>query len=577
MVYLLRNKKEAVYLFFPLLVMFKTKRLNNFIRKISRKAPRFWKIFWTIGIFVSFALTIFGLYYLFTNFINLLINPKIKQAIVPLIPGVTIDIPLIFYLIIPILFVITTHEFAHGISSSSEDIEIKSTGVIGAGIFFIIGFGAFVEVDERELNSSKIHRNTRLRIAAAGTYVNIITAVITFLLLLNFPLIISPNYRQVTQIRKVFRPEEGGFNYGNILSGDVILAIKKEGTSDDDYINLDNYKGYTLSNILYNKTEFRCSIGDNLTFKIYNPHTDSYSEKNITLGPRYNIGIGYRYNSNGTALEITKIYTKNEGGNNYNKNLSKGLVIKEINGIPINVSKGNSLEKVLTTFNLKNINLTTDSETYILDVDVNGVIIGIQSTTYFMHKNQIAKFFTPYFPELLLRELSWLFIIALSVSVLNTLPLPIFDGDRMVKELINWGFGENYNSLRKKKDRYLFKGDDNEFELSEYRIEKIDSVKITIEDPKMVKEKSEIILSQEKFKLIDKIGDGFNDTLSLNLPENANFKENARIEISYQYWYDEKRKIKRIIINILRFTALFLFAGNIILSFLKFGTILFFY
>ncbi len=575
LVYLLRNKKEAAYLFFPLLVMFKTKRLNNFIKKISRKAPKFWRIFWTIGIFISFGITIFAFYFFFANFINLIINPRIEQAIVPLIPGVTINLPLFFYMILPLLFVITTHEFAHGISASSEDVDVKSTGVLGACLFFIIGFGAFVEVDERELHSNKIHRNTRLRIAAAGTYVNAITAGIAFILILSFPLIISPTYRQVTQVRTVLRAEEGGFNYGNLLSGDVILAIKKEGALDDDYINLDDYKGYTLSNILYNKTELRCSIGENLTFKIYNPSKDTYSEKKIILGPRYNVGIGYRYNSNGTAFEITKIYLENEGGNNYNKNLSVGLVIKEINGIPINISLGNSLEKVLTTFNLKSINLTTDLKTYILDVDVDGVLVGIQSNSYFMHKNQIAKFFTSYFPELLIRELSWLFIIAFSVTLFNTLPLPVFDGDRMVKELINWGFGENYNSLKKKRDKYLFKDDENEFELSEYRIEKIDSVKIIIEDPRIITEKSEIILPKEKYKLIDKINDGFNDTVSLNLPKKTNIGENATIEISYQYWYDEKRKIKRIIVNSLRLLTLFIVAGNFILSFVKFGGIIF--
>ncbi|MFX1574658.1 MAG: site-2 protease family protein [Promethearchaeota archaeon] len=575
LVYLLRNKKEAVYLFFPLLVMFKTKRLNNFIKKISRKAPKFWKVFWTVGIFISFGITIFALYFFFINFINLIIRPKIEQAIIPLIPGVTINLPLYFYMILPLVFVITTHEFAHGISAGSEDIDVKSTGVLGAGLFFIIGFGAFVEVDERELNSIKIHRNTRLRIAGAGTYVNAITALVAFILILCFPLIISPNYRQVTQVRTVLKTEEGGFNYGNLSSGDVILAIKKEDASDDQYINLDDYKGYTLSNILYNKTGVKFSIGDNLTFKIYNPSKDTYLEKNIVLGPRYNIGIRYKYNSNGTAFEITKIYLENEGGNNYNKNLSVGLVIKEVNGNPINLSIGNSLEKVLTIFNLKSINLTTDSETYILDVDVDGVLIGIQSNSYFMYKNQIAKFFTSFFPEFLIRELSWLFIIAFSVTLFNTLPLPVFDGDRMVKELLNWGFGEKYNSLKKKTDKHYFKSENNYYELSEYRIEKIDTVKILIEDPTKVTEKSEIILPKDKYKLIDKIKDGFNDTLTIDLPENNNIKENTIIEITYQYWYDEKRRIKRILLNSLRLITLFIVVGNFILSFLKFGAFFF--
>ncbi|MFX1409666.1 MAG: site-2 protease family protein, partial [Promethearchaeota archaeon] len=207
--YLLRNKKEAAYLFFPILAMFRTKRLNKIIKKIARKAPKTWKIFWTIGIFVSFGFTIFAFYFFFTNFFNLIINPRVEQAVVPLIPGVTINLPLLFYMVLPLLFIVTTHEFAHGIAASADGVDIKSTGVLGAGLFYLIGLGAFVEVDERELSSLKFHRNTRLRIAAAGTYVNGITTGIAFILLLSFPLIISPFYRNVTQINSVLKQEEG--------------------------------------------------------------------------------------------------------------------------------------------------------------------------------------------------------------------------------------------------------------------------------------------------------------------------------------------------------------------------------
>ena len=573
--YLLRNKKEAAIVFFPLLAMFKTKKLNNFIKRASKKAPKFWKIFWTIGIFISFGFTIFALYFFFSTFINLIINPKPEQAVVPIIPGVTIDLSLFLtYLILPILFIVTTHELAHGISASVEGVDIKSTGVLGAGLFYIIGFGAFVEVDERLLNSSKIHRNTRLRIAAAGTYINGITAGIAFILLLSFPVIISPFYRQVTQVNTVLKPEEGGFNYGNLTNGDVILAIKKKGAIDDDYVYLDEYKDYTLTNILNNKTKLKCAIGENLTLKIYNPSNDDYSEKNITLGPRYYIGIEYEYISN-NELRITKIYSESQGGNNYNKSLPIGQIIDEINGIPIDVENGYTLELVLTTFNLKNINLTMDSNTWILEVDTIGVVIGIYSKSYFMHKNEIAKFFTSFTPEFLYRELFWLFVIAFSITLFNMLPLPVFDGDRIVKELVNWGIGEDYKTLKKKRDTQILKRGERDLELSEYRVEKVDSVKFILEDQLNVQNKSEILLAKEKYELIDKIGDGFKDTVSLNLPEHTKLKEGTAVEISYEYWYDEKKRIKRTIINTLRGVTLFIVAGNFILSFIKFGALIF--
>ena len=574
LVYLLRNKKGATYLFFPLLAMFKTRRLNNFIKKVSRKAPKFWKYFWTVGIFISFGFTIFAFYFFFSNFINLIINPRIEQAIVLLIPGVTINLPMFSYLILPILFIVTTHEFAHGISASADGVEIKSTGVLGAGLFFIIGFGAFVEVDERELNSSKFHRNTRLRIAAAGTYVNAITTGVAFLLILSFPLIISPFYVQVSQVHSVIPETDGGFNEGKLSAGDLILAIKKQGIGDEEYISLDNYAGRTLSNILNNGTSLKCSIGDNLTLRVYNPSTDSYSEKNVTLAPRYYLGILYEYVSD-TKLQITRIYSEIEGGNNYNKNLTVGLNITEVNGIPINQTSGDTLGKALAVFNLNTINISSVSETFILDVNVTGVAIGIYTNLYFMHKNAIAKFFTSFWPDFWFKEIFWLFVIAFSITLFNLLPLPVFDGDRIVKELLNWGFGEDYRTKKKKTDKVLFTKDDNDIQLSEYRVEKVDSVKLIIKNQLDVKEQSEIILAEDKYSLVDKIGDGFKDTISLNLPEQTKLKEGSLFEISYEYWYDEKRKIKRNILNSLRLITLFIVVGSLILSFIKFGAIFF--
>ncbi|MBA7643983.1 hypothetical protein ES703_51718 [subsurface metagenome] len=572
--YLLRNKKDAYYFWFPFLAMLKTRKLNKFLKKVSRKAPKSWKIFWTIGIFISFGFTIYALYFFFTNFINMIIRPSPEQAIVLLIPGVTIELPLLFYLVLPLLFIITTHEFAHGIAAGAEGVDVKSTGVLGAGLFFIIGFGAFVEVDERELNSQKYHRNTRLRIAAAGTYVNGITAGIAFLLLLSFPLIISPYYRQVGQVYSVVPEVEGGINEGNLAKNDVILAIKKQDAGDEDYVFLNNYEGRTLSDILNNKTSLITSIGDNLTFSIYKPSTDSYSEKNVTLGPRYFIGIEFEYISI-TELQITKIYTKDEEGNNYNKSLDLNLIIIEIDGVPINRTGGYTLEKALLKFPLNTINLSTDSETFVLDVRLIGVKIGIISNPYFMHKNDFAKFFTSFWPEFWLREIAWLFIIAFSITLFNMLPLPIFDGDRIVKELLNWGFGEEYKTTRKKKDKVRFKKDETDLNLSEYRVEKVDNVKIIIEEKSGVREQSEIILSEDNYNLIDKIGDGFKDTVVLNLPEQTTLEEGSLIEISYEYWYDEKRKVKNSILNIIRYFTLFIIAGNFILSFIKFGGIMF--
>ena len=576
LIYVLRKRKEAITVFFPFIALLKTKKLNNLIVKISRKAPRIWRIFWTIGIFVSFAFTIIAIYFFFINLVSLILNPRIENAVTPLVPGVTIGLPLFAYLIIPLLFIMTTHELAHGIAAEVDGVNIKSTGVLGAGLFYLIGLGAFVEVDERELNSSKFNRNTRLRIASAGTYVNAITAGIAFLFLINFSFLISPFYgARVVQVDTVLKEEEGGFVYGDLSEGDVIVALKKKGKRDFVYIDGNEYKS-SLSHYLNNDSrKIKISVGDELILKIYRPRIDKYVEKDIKVGPRYKLGILYEYISN-DKLQITYIFSKEEDGNNYNSHLERNLIITKINGTYINQKKGRTLEKILTKFNLTKLKLTSESgKNYYLDVELDGVFIGILSKLYWMPRNNIAKLLGGNTPDFLFREIIWLWMIAFSITLFNMLPLPIFDGFRVAKELVNWGIGEEYKTKRKKKEKLIFKRKENNYGLSEYRVENVETVKIIMGSKSPYTERSEIILNKNNYELIDKIGDGYKSTISFKLPENTNLKDNSLIEVTYEYWYDERKKIKKTILYLISIIILIIFAANFILSYMKLGIVTF--
>ncbi|MFX1275171.1 MAG: site-2 protease family protein [Promethearchaeota archaeon] len=588
--YLLRNKKDAVYVFFPLLAMFKTKRLNKIIKKISSKAPRFWRIFWTIGIFVSFCFTIYAFWFFFTNFIDLIFRPQITNVIAPLIPGVTISLQSFVYLILPLIIIMTTHELAHGISANVDGLEVKSSGVLGAGLFFLIGFGAFVEVDERKLRSSKYKRSTRLRVATSGTFVNAITAGIAFLLFFSFPYLISPYYQKTIQVESVLLSDDGGFNYGNLTKGDVIVAVK-EGSGDYVYIDYNFDIGLYIS-VFQNKTIISCSVGDILTVLTYNPISDTIQEKNITLGPSYYYGIEFgKFNE--SAITITRIYTKVEGGNNYDKGLTVGQIFTEINGTAINYTTKNTLEKFLTNYNLQSLNLTAlDSTQYSLNITNIGIRLGViwNDYYYWMHKNDFAKFFTPAWPDFLYKTVFWLLAISFSITLFNMLPLPIFDGDRAVKEVINGVIGEGkYTIKKKKKEKFYYKKGDNKIHLSEFRVENVDYIKINLtkdkstEKPSKIikdnltnqndlsKEKPHVLIGKENYNLIDDLGDGFKDTILLNLPGETDLKEDSLIEVSYEYWQDERTKIKKSILYTLRLITLFIVVGNFVLSYVKFG------
>jgi hypothetical protein len=375
-----------------------------------------------------------------------------------------------------------------------------------------------------------------------------------------FPVMISPLFSQVSQVNRVLTPQQGGFNYGTLVPGDAIIAIKKQGQPDSQYIYLDEYRGINLGAILDNETNLKSTIGDNLTLKIYNPNTDSHSIKNITLGPRYNLGINYKYISN-DEIKITYNYTSSQSTN---------IIINQINGTQINQTAGDTLEILLTNFNLKALNLSNDlGNYYIIKPVVVGVYVGVETGIYWMYKNDLAKFLTPNWPDFWLKELSWLFVIGFSLTIFNMMPLPIFDGDRMLKEALNSLIGRNYTQKKTRREKFVYDLGELECKLSEYRVQDVKEVKIIDKDKDV-----EIILGKENYELVDRIGDSFNDTVKINLKPTTNFSKNTIFEVEYDFLGDEKARIKKIILNTIRIIALALIIGNFMLSFIKFGLII---
>ena len=111
-------------------------------------------------------------------------------------------------------------------ASEIDGINVKSSGITALGVFFLVLFGAFVELDEFQLDSRKVSSKTRLRIAAAGTWSNIIMAGIVPLLLNFYPSIVRIGYqREAFQVVSVLSTSEGGFNENNVFPGDIVTAI----------------------------------------------------------------------------------------------------------------------------------------------------------------------------------------------------------------------------------------------------------------------------------------------------------------------------------------------------------------
>ncbi len=176
----------------PLFLLMRTKRFNNFIKKVAKKYARFWRLTGNISIFVGFVLMFVSLgLFLYTLIDFFLPNPVLNTggaAVGLIIPGVTISFKTFLYLIIPLILVMIPHEFAHGVVSHADGVELKSTGLL----FFAVFFGAFVEPDEQALMKSSAL--TKMRTFAVGMFPNFILGLLTIPVLLFSSNILAPFY-----------------------------------------------------------------------------------------------------------------------------------------------------------------------------------------------------------------------------------------------------------------------------------------------------------------------------------------------------------------------------------------------
>ena len=211
----------------PFILMWRTKKLLGFIDRIAQRYKRLWKVYGTMGIIVGFGGMMFVFYMLIKSAL-IAIRAKAQVAGVQLvIPGVTIPL---WYGLIGLIVVMVVHELSHGIVARAEDLPLKSVGLV---LFFIIP-GAFVEPDEDELKKAPLIK--RLKVYAAGSMANIVTALLA-LMLLNYAL--APIFQCAGVEIAQFDPDGPAIHY--LREGDVIVGINGEQIKTvEDFLNFMN-------------------------------------------------------------------------------------------------------------------------------------------------------------------------------------------------------------------------------------------------------------------------------------------------------------------------------------------------
>lgn len=165
-----------------ILVLRKTKRGRSLLIKISRSHPLFWKYIGNIGVVFGFAGSVYIVYSLIIAAIRkaaslALVLPSFSSETV-VMPGLIA--PPFWDWVISIALLVVVHEGSHGIMAAVEKVKIKS---LGWGFLAIIPI-AFVEPDEKQL--ARKPTLSQLRVFAAGSFANIITAFIFSLIISLF-------------------------------------------------------------------------------------------------------------------------------------------------------------------------------------------------------------------------------------------------------------------------------------------------------------------------------------------------------------------------------------------------------
>jgi len=169
---------KHVSLFGPA-IMLRTERSRGFIERVGRAS--LWRRYGDFAVLAGVITMIVATAFLAweATLVSLIprgSGPSLQTLLA--LPGINPLIPLSYGLIAMIIGVVL-HEFSHGIVAACQKLKINSVGVL----LLIVPVGAFVELDEKELQGAE--RIKRVRVQAAGAITNLVIAGVMLLLFLS--------------------------------------------------------------------------------------------------------------------------------------------------------------------------------------------------------------------------------------------------------------------------------------------------------------------------------------------------------------------------------------------------------
>jgi membrane-associated protease RseP (regulator of RpoE activity) len=398
-----------------LLFLYRTSWGIKLINKVGNKYKKTLKFLSYVSISVGYLLMI-GILYMVGKIIYLYAAyPHIVKAIkvppiMPLVPYLPQVFKLDFlppfyftYWIIILAIIAITHEFAHGIFAALNKVRIKKTGFGFFPFFLPIFLAAFVELDEEKMKKKK--KFPQMAILSAGTFANILTAILFFIIMvLFFSLAFTP-------AGIVF--DDYAYTVVGIAGISMVNNVSIENATYDKMVELMNEEGLNkiqTENGSYVATKEFLERQQN----VYN-YTFLYYD-----APAINAGIeGAITEINGVEIKNLDLFQEElEKYSSGEKVTLKTIVGEEINEYELVL--GEHPEEEGSAY--LGVGFIDQGKSGVMGKIVNFISSFKTSGIYYESKFEAAWFIYNLF--------WWLVLISLTVALINMLPVGIFDGGR---------------------------------------------------------------------------------------------------------------------------------------------------
>lgn len=176
-----RRFKESMsgagLLVYPLFLMWRHRSRGEWAPSLAKSAV--FRVYEVTSVAVTGASMGIGVYLIVSIASAAFLPSSVPQAkLEPLIPGVTVGLLQVPYMLVAVAISITLHEIMHALSSTSQGIEVRRIGIVLIGVFP----GAFVEPDQSQFSPSRI--SSKLKVISAGVAFNAFLAALSYLLIL---------------------------------------------------------------------------------------------------------------------------------------------------------------------------------------------------------------------------------------------------------------------------------------------------------------------------------------------------------------------------------------------------------